>query len=58
MENYKNQPKENNHDILKLVCTLSHGQSSAERGFSRNEEHLVQSLQEESLIALRTVIAC
>ena len=27
-------------DIVKLVCTLSHGQSSVERAFSINKEYL------------------
>ena len=45
----------NVYDLLKLVCTLSHGQSSIERGFSINKEHLVENLQEESLIALRII---
>lgn len=43
------------YDILKIVCTLSHGQSSIERGFSINKEHLVENLQEESLMALRVI---
>ena len=43
------------YDILKIICTLSHAQSSIERGFSINKEHLVENLQEESLIALRIV---
>ena len=45
----------NVYDILKLVCTLSHGQYCIERGFSINKEHLIENLQEESLMALRTV---
>ena len=32
-----------------------HGQSFIERGFNINKEHLVDNLQEESLIALHTV---
>ena len=39
------------YDILKIICTLSYGQSSIERGFSINK-HLVESLQEESLTVL------
>ena len=34
---------------------MSHGQSLIERGFNINKEHLDDNLQEESLIALRTV---
>ena len=41
--------------VFQLICTLSHGQSFIERGFNINKEHLVDNLQEESLIALRTV---
>ena len=40
----------NVYEILKLVCTLSHGQSSVEKGFSIKKEYLVENLQEESLI--------
>lgn len=43
------------HDILKIIWTLCHGQSSIERGFSINKKHPVENLQEESLIALRIV---
>ena len=39
------------YDFLKIICTVSQGQSSIERGFSINKEHLVENLQEESLIA-------
>ena len=42
--------------IAKFVCTLSHGQSKVERGFSVNKSILVENLQEESIIAQRTVI--
>ena len=35
------------YDILKLVCSLWHGQSSVERVFSVNQEHLVENLLEE-----------
>ena len=41
--------------VFQLICTLSHGQSFIERGFNINKEHLVDNLQEKSLIALRTV---
>ena len=45
----------NVYGLLKLVFTSSHGQSSIERGFSINKEHLVENLQEGSLIALRII---
>ena len=45
----------NVYDILKLVCSLWHGQSSVEKVFSVNQEHLVDNLLEDSLIALRAV---
>ena len=34
---------------------MSHGQSFVEKGVSINKEHLVENIQEESLIALCTV---
>ena len=37
--------------VFQLICTLSHGQSFIERGFNINKEHLVDNLEEESLIA-------
>ena len=40
--------------VFQLICTLSHGQSFIERGFKINKEHLVDNLQKECLIALRT----
>ena len=40
--------------MFQLICTLSLGQSFIERGFNINKEYLVDNLQEESLIALRT----
>ena len=36
-------------DSLMLVCTLSHGQSSVERGFSINKEHLNENLHRSLL---------
>ena len=41
--------------LFQLICTLPHGQSFIERGFNINKEHLVENLQEVSLIALHTV---
>ena len=34
---------------------MYHGQAAVERGFNVNKEHLVENLQEESLIALRLI---
>jgi hypothetical protein len=41
--------------IVRLVLTLSHGNASVESGFSVNADMLVENLQEESLVAQRTV---
>ena len=41
--------------MVMVVCTLSQGQSSFEREFSINKEHGVENLQEESLIAVRSI---
>ena len=41
--------------VFQLICTFSHGQPFIVRGFNINKEHLVDNLQEESLMALRTV---
>ena len=41
--------------VFQLICTLSHGQSFIETGFNISKEHLVDNLQEESLIAMHTV---
>ena len=43
------------YDILKIICTFCHGQSSIERRFNINKERLVENLQEESLNAFRIV---
>ena len=41
--------------VIKLVLTLSHGQASVERGFSVNENLMVENLKESSLIAQRII---
>ena len=41
--------------VCKLIFTLSHGQSSIERGFSVNKEVLQDNLEEKSLISQRLV---
>lgn len=46
---------DNLHFVIKLVCTLSHGNANVERGFSVNSECLVENMHEELLIAQRTV---
>ena len=40
---------------MQLILTLSHGQATAERGFSVNKEGLAPNLQETSLVAMRLV---
>lgn len=41
--------------IVRLILTLSHGNASVESGFSVNADMLVENLQEDSLVAQRTV---
>ncbi|KAJ8677143.1 hypothetical protein QAD02_012930 [Eretmocerus hayati] len=41
--------------VLQLILSLSHGNAWIERGFSVNEECLVENLHEDSLIAQRIV---
>ena len=47
---YKNLTK-----VIKIIKTLSHGQSEVERGFSINENALVDNMQMETIIAQRKV---
>ena len=47
---YKNLTK-----IIKIIMTLSHGQSKVERGFSINENALVDNMQRETIVAQRMV---
>ncbi|CAH3038939.1 unnamed protein product [Pocillopora meandrina] len=42
-------------DIVKILLVLSHGQASAERGFSVNKEIEVENLHEYSLVAQRII---
>lgn len=41
--------------IVQIVCCLSHGNASVERGFSVNNECLFENMREESLITRRIV---
>ncbi|KAG0410362.1 hypothetical protein HPB47_012507 [Ixodes persulcatus] len=41
--------------FIKIILCLSHGNAAIERGFSVNKECIVETLKEESLIALRVV---
>ena len=41
--------------VIKLVLTLSHGQASVERGFSVNENLMVENLKESYLVAQRII---
>ncbi|GBL86674.1 hypothetical protein AVEN_194905-1 [Araneus ventricosus] len=41
--------------VIKLVCTLSHGNANVERGFSVNAECIVENMREELLVARRIV---
>ena len=41
--------------FIQLVCCLSHGQSSVERGFSLNKDTAKQNMHEDSFIARRLV---
>ena len=52
--------KDNNHGknlikIIKIITTLSHEQSEMERGFSINENALVDNMQMETIVAQRKV---
>ena len=47
---YKNLTK-----IIKIIVTLPHGNSEVERGFSINENALVDNMQMETIIAQRKV---
>ena len=42
-------------EVFKVMSTLSHGQSSVERGFTVNKQLSIENLKEKSLIALRRV---
>ena len=42
-------------EVLKMILTLSHGQASVERGFSVNQNILVENMKAESLMAQRIV---
>jgi len=42
-------------EIFRITFTLSHGQAAVERGFSINNELMVENTKEESLIAGRFV---
>ena len=42
-------------DVFKLLMTISHGQASVERGYSVDEDMLIECLQEKTVVALRTV---
>lgn len=41
--------------VVKVVCTLSHGNANIERGFSVNSECIVENMREELLVARRIV---
>ena len=41
--------------VLKLLLTLTHSQSSVERGFSVNSEAVIPNLKNETLVSLRAV---
>ena len=45
----------NLEEMVKIGCTLSHGQASVERGFSINDDFLVENLLTETLSSLRLV---
>lgn len=49
------KPCDNFVDFIKLVLILSHGNAAVERGFSINEECLMENQREKSLIALRRI---
>ena len=42
-------------EVFKVVCTLSHGQSFTERGFSVNKEVIDHNMKEKSITSQRTV---
>ena len=42
-------------DIVKILLVFSHGQASAERGFSVNKKIEVENLHEHSLVAQRII---
>ena len=42
-------------NVIKIVLTLSYGQSAVERGFSLNDKILVENMRAESLVAQRSV---
>lgn len=42
-------------DLMKCLLTLFHGQAAVERGYSVNEDMLVENLKERTLVALRLV---
>ena len=44
-------------EVFQIIFTLSHGQAAVERGFSINNELLVENMQEKSLVASRFVYA-
>ena len=55
--------KDNNHyknlaKIIKIIMTLSHGQSEVEYSFSINENAVVDNIQMESIGAQRKVNDC
>ena len=45
----------NLEEVVKIGCTLSHGQASVERGLSINDDFLVENLLTETLSSLRLV---
>lgn len=45
----------NLYKVLKIVCTLSHGNANVERGFSINADCIVENMHEELLIARRCI---
>ena len=44
-------------EAFQIIFTLSHGQAAVKRGFSINNELLVENMQEKSLVASRFVYA-
>ena len=41
--------------VVKMLLVLSHGQATAERGFSINKQVETDNLSEESVVAKRTI---
>lgn len=41
-------------EVMKIVMILSHGNAQVERGFSVNEDCLIENMKEETLVARRT----